>query len=336
MMNVALEAGAQDVRETDKEFEVTCEPADFENVKKQLDEAELKAVVAEVTMVPQSTVKLSGKEAQQMLRLDGRPGRFRRRPARLRQLRYLGCRTGATQCLRGMFPLFLGAFPHGKRACPGFWALIPGWEAQGSESSNLPESGSLHYRESGIIRPRSPLTSHRIQQIFRGLIRLIEEFKPERMAVERPFCGKNVKSAMLLGQARGAAILAAAETGLEVQEYSPLEVKQAVVGYGRAAKEQIEAMVRSLLRPSVQIELPCRRCPGGGPLPCPLAPVAIFVGRCGKGRGRGAKRRWRYGEGGDSGGRAHDRPDPRTPGPEGSRNRLSWRRAGSGIRSLSP
>jgi crossover junction endodeoxyribonuclease RuvC len=67
------------------------------------------------------------------------------------------------------------------------------------------------------------------------------------MAVERPFCGKNVKSAMLLGQARGAAILAAAETGVEVQEYSPLEVKQAVVGYGRAAKEQIEAMVRTLL-----------------------------------------------------------------------------------------
>ena len=57
-----------------------------------------------------------------------------------------------------------------------------------------------------------------------------------------------MKSAMLLGQARGAAVLAAAETGLEVQEYSPLEVKQAVVGYGRAAKEQIQAMVRSILR----------------------------------------------------------------------------------------
>jgi crossover junction endodeoxyribonuclease RuvC len=67
------------------------------------------------------------------------------------------------------------------------------------------------------------------------------------MAVERPFFGKNVKSAMLLGQARGVALLAAAETGLEVQEFSPLEVKQSVVGYGRAAKEQIQAMVRSLL-----------------------------------------------------------------------------------------
>ncbi len=111
----------------------------------------------------------------------------------------------------------------------------------------LAPSGSYQYRDSGIIRPRTLLTSQRIQQIFRGLIRLIEEFKPQRMGVERPFCGKNVKSAMLLGQARGAALLAAAETGVEVQEYSPLEVKQAVVGYGRAAKEQIEIMVRSLL-----------------------------------------------------------------------------------------
>ncbi len=69
LMNVALEAGAQDVGESDKEFEVTCEPGDFENLKKKLDEAGLKPVVAEVTMVPQSTIKLSGKEAQQMLRL---------------------------------------------------------------------------------------------------------------------------------------------------------------------------------------------------------------------------------------------------------------------------
>ena len=69
LMNVALEAGAQDVRETDKEFEVTSEPGDFENLKKKLEEAGLNPVVAEVTMVPQSTVRLTGKEAQQMLRL---------------------------------------------------------------------------------------------------------------------------------------------------------------------------------------------------------------------------------------------------------------------------
>jgi crossover junction endodeoxyribonuclease RuvC len=109
------------------------------------------------------------------------------------------------------------------------------------------KQGSLLYRESGVLRPRGNSVPPRLQQIFRGLTLLIETAKPRFMAVERPFFGKNVKSAMLLGQARGIALLAAAETGLEVQEYSPLEVKQAVVGYGRATKEQIQAMIKSIL-----------------------------------------------------------------------------------------
>jgi transcriptional/translational regulatory protein YebC/TACO1 len=69
LMNAALDAGAQDVRESDKEFEVVCDPSDFEKVKKALEQAPLKPLLAEITMVPQSTIKLAGKEAQQMLRL---------------------------------------------------------------------------------------------------------------------------------------------------------------------------------------------------------------------------------------------------------------------------
>jgi len=69
LINSALEAGAQDVQETGKEYEVIVDPADFEKVKKKLEEAKLKPSYAEVTMVPQSTVRLTGKEAQQMLRL---------------------------------------------------------------------------------------------------------------------------------------------------------------------------------------------------------------------------------------------------------------------------
>jgi YebC/PmpR family DNA-binding regulatory protein len=69
LMDLALEAGAQDVQETDKEYEVITEPADFERLKKQLDEAKLTPTYAEISMVPQSTVRLTGKEAQQMLRL---------------------------------------------------------------------------------------------------------------------------------------------------------------------------------------------------------------------------------------------------------------------------
>jgi YebC/PmpR family DNA-binding regulatory protein len=69
LMNTALEAGAADVRETEKEFEVISEPGDFEVVKKKLEDAGLQPLYAEVTMVPQSTIRLTGKEAQQMVRL---------------------------------------------------------------------------------------------------------------------------------------------------------------------------------------------------------------------------------------------------------------------------
>ena len=148
-----------------------------------------------------------------------------------------------------------------KGALPGSWPLRmagqgvairilgvdPGMGTTGFGLVEFENKGSLLYCESGVLRPRGTSVSPRLQHIFRGLTRLIETFKPQFMAVERPFFGKNVKSAMLLGQARGAALLAAAETGLEVQEFSPLEVKQAVVGYGRAAKEQIQAMVRTIL-----------------------------------------------------------------------------------------
>jgi len=148
-----------------------------------------------------------------------------------------------------------------KGRAPGSWFPAPGSQSEGirilgidpgmvSTGFGLIEfgkEGSLLYRESGVLRPRGASVSPRLQQIFRGLTRLIGTTKPRFMAVERPFFGKNVKSAMLLGQARGAALLAAAETGLEVHEISPLEVKLAVVGYGRADKGQIQAMVRSLL-----------------------------------------------------------------------------------------
>jgi crossover junction endodeoxyribonuclease RuvC len=108
--------------------------------------------------------------------------------------------------------------------------------------------GTIRFLGSGVIRPRSDQPfSQRLWKIFFDLRRQIEAYRPHLMGVERPFFGKNVQSAMILGQARGAAILAAAEAGLSVQEFSPLEVKQAVVGYGRASKEQVQAMVKALL-----------------------------------------------------------------------------------------
>lgn len=124
----------------------------------------------------------------------------------------------------------------------------PGMTATGFGVVEVDRNGSMRYLGSGVIRPqRAQSFSHRLLKIFHDLGRQIELFRPALMGVERPFYGKNVQSAMMLGQARGAAALAAAEAGLPVHEYSPLEVKQAVAGYGRAGKEQVQDMIQALL-----------------------------------------------------------------------------------------
>ncbi len=85
-------------------------------------------------------------------------------------------------------------------------------------------------------------------QVYRHLLQVIEENAPEAVAVEEIFYGKNVKSLIKQGQARGVAILAGAHSGLPVFEYSPLEIKLAVVGYGRAEKMQVQQMVKVILK----------------------------------------------------------------------------------------
>ena len=126
--------------------------------------------------------------------------------------------------------------------------IDPGMGATGFGVVEVESGGTICFCGSGVIRPRTQQPfSQRLWKIFSDLRRQIEIYRPDLMGVERPFFGKNVQSAMMLGQARGAAILAAAEAGLPVQEFSPLEVKQAVVGYGRASKDQVQAMVQALL-----------------------------------------------------------------------------------------
>lgn len=87
----------------------------------------------------------------------------------------------------------------------------------------------------------------RLQQIFFGLSGIIEQYQPDAVAVENVFLAKNAQSALKLGQARGAAIVAAVSVGLSVFEYSALQVKQAVVGTGRAEKQQVQHMIKVLL-----------------------------------------------------------------------------------------
>ena len=101
---------------------------------------------------------------------------------------------------------------------------------------------------SGVIRTSADQsTPERLQVIHRELQALATEWKPDEAAVEELFFSRNVQTAMSVGQARGVAILALADAGLEVAEYTPLAIKQAVTGYGRADKGQMQEMVRMLL-----------------------------------------------------------------------------------------
>ncbi|HLK49970.1 MAG TPA: crossover junction endodeoxyribonuclease RuvC [Bryobacteraceae bacterium] len=113
------------------------------------------------------------------------------------------------------------------------------------------ESDGVDHRliAAGVIRtdPKTPFEK-RLLTIAEGLRRLIREHAPDAAAVEEVFYSANVKTALKLAQVRGVALLAIAEAGLELGDYSPLEVKSSVVGYGRAEKSQVQLMVRSLLR----------------------------------------------------------------------------------------
>ncbi len=100
----------------------------------------------------------------------------------------------------------------------------------------------------GCIRT-SPELNHqfRLLKIYRKLIDLIDLYKPDDIAVEKVFFNLNSKTAMLVGEARGVVMLAAATCGLRVFEYTPLQIKMSLVGFGRADKKQVQAMVKEVL-----------------------------------------------------------------------------------------
>jgi crossover junction endodeoxyribonuclease RuvC len=109
------------------------------------------------------------------------------------------------------------------------------------------DGGTFRHIESGNLRLPDSELPERLRIIFQELNEIIERTRPRVMAVERVFMARNAQSALTLGQARGAALVAAANRGVEVVEYSALQVKRATVGQGRAAKQQVQHMVRVLL-----------------------------------------------------------------------------------------
>jgi crossover junction endodeoxyribonuclease RuvC len=108
------------------------------------------------------------------------------------------------------------------------------------------------YLASGSIRTRGESFPNRLEDIFGAVTKLVTEWQPEEIAIERVFMHRNADSALKLGQARGAALCgtfaAGAASGAKVYEYAPREVKLAVVGTGAAQKEQVQLMVKQLLR----------------------------------------------------------------------------------------
>jgi len=114
------------------------------------------------------------------------------------------------------------------------------------------EDGRLRMLDAGVIRTGSDQTdASRLSQLHAALTSLVAQHRPARVGVERLFFQRNVQTAMAVGQARGVALLVAAEAGLTVDEPTPNEVKQAVCGNGAADKAQVAAMVARLLDTSL-------------------------------------------------------------------------------------
>jgi crossover junction endodeoxyribonuclease RuvC len=111
------------------------------------------------------------------------------------------------------------------------------------------DKGRMNFVDGGVIVTRSDMPMpDRLSTIYRELAGIIAQHQPAMMAVELLYFATNVTTAMTVGQARGVILLAAAEANLPVSEYTPLQVKQAVAGYGKAAKPQIQEMVKLLLK----------------------------------------------------------------------------------------
>ena len=107
----------------------------------------------------------------------------------------------------------------------------------------------IHRVASGTIESSGNVPFYdRIFRIFTGMVDIMEEYQPDEMAIEDVFYAKNIKSSLKLGHARGAALIAAVKCNVKIYEYTPLEIKQSVVGYGRATKDQIRDMVQMILK----------------------------------------------------------------------------------------
>ncbi len=127
--------------------------------------------------------------------------------------------------------------------------IDPGTATTGYGLVRLESDGGLVAVKYGVITtPKDSPAPARLETLYQELRALLKKNKPETAAVEKLFFQRNVSTALAVGQARGVVMLALAQAGLDVFEYTPNEVKQAVAGYGSADKRQVQEMVRTLLQ----------------------------------------------------------------------------------------
>ena len=110
-------------------------------------------------------------------------------------------------------------------------------------------NNTIKFEDAGVIRPKPKSSGQeKLEYIYDQLSAKMKEHSPDCVCVEQAFYAKNVNTTLVLGQVRGVALLAARKSGAEVVEFTPREIKKAVVGNGNAAKDQVEYMVKTILR----------------------------------------------------------------------------------------
>jgi crossover junction endodeoxyribonuclease RuvC len=118
------------------------------------------------------------------------------------------------------------------------------------------KNNQLSYVDSGHILTSDKIPYHdTVYNIFHSMVKIMDDYRPQEMAIEDMFYAKNVQSALKLGHARAAVLIAAVERGLKIFEYAPLEIKKSIVGYGRAGKEQVRSMVKVMLKLKKDLDL---------------------------------------------------------------------------------
>ena len=228
LMTAAIDAGADDFRDDGSHWEIISAPESFDAVAAAVRALGVEPASAQVAMLPQNSVVLEGKPAQQMMKLDGRARGPRRHPSRLVELRRE--REGD----RGLIGVrIFGIDPGSGRT--GYGCI----DSDGSRCE-LVACGA-------ITVPAGCPFPDRLVRIFDALAAMLAAHGPACVAVEDVFHGRNARSALKLGQVRGGRPARRRPGRASVAEYAAASVKQAVVGYGRADKRQVQRMVALLL-----------------------------------------------------------------------------------------